>query len=110
MGFPPPVPGKHPPMTAFSPSRRQFLAGATTAAAASTLGCAHIWVPRREERPNIVVLFSDDQRADTMGCAGNPVVRTPNLDALAREGTYFTNSFVTTSICCVNRANILTGQ
>ena len=59
---------------------------------------------------NVVVLYADDWRHDTLGCAGNPVVLTPRLDALAREGLRFTNSFVTTSICGVSRATLLTGQ
>ncbi len=59
---------------------------------------------------NIVVLFADDWRHDTLGCAGNPVVMTPNLDALAKEGVRFTHNYVTTSICGVSRATLFTGQ
>jgi arylsulfatase A-like enzyme len=59
---------------------------------------------------NVVLLYADDWRHDTLGAAGNPVVRTPHLDRLAREGLRFTNSFVTTSICGVSRATLLTGQ
>jgi arylsulfatase A-like enzyme len=59
---------------------------------------------------NVVILYADDWRHDTLGCAGNPVVLTPRIDALAREGLRFTNSFVTTSICGVSRATLLTGQ
>lgn len=59
---------------------------------------------------NIVVLFADDWRHDTLGCAGNPVVLTPNLDQLAREGVRFTHNYVTTSICGVSRATLFTGQ
>lgn len=59
---------------------------------------------------NIVVLYADDWRHDTLGCAGNPIVETPRLDRLAREGVRFKNSYVTTSICGVSRASLLTGQ
>ncbi len=59
---------------------------------------------------NVVVLYADDWRHDTLGCAGNPVVKTPNLDALAKEGVRFTQNCVTTSICGVSRATLLTGQ
>ncbi len=59
---------------------------------------------------NIVVLFADDWRHDTLGCAGNPVVKTPHLDALASEGVRFTHNYVTTSICGVSRATLFTGQ
>jgi arylsulfatase A-like enzyme len=60
--------------------------------------------------PNFVVIVTDDQRADTLGVAGHPFVQTPAIDALAAAGTYFEHSFVTTSICAVSRASILTGQ
>ena len=64
-----------------------------------------------EPRPmNIVVLYADDWRHDTLGCAGNPVIKTPNLDQLAKEGVRFTHNCVTTSICGVSRASLLTGQ
>lgn len=59
---------------------------------------------------NIVVLYADDWRHDTLGCAGNPVVKTPNLDQLARDGVRFTQNRVTTSICGVSRATLFTGQ
>ena len=59
---------------------------------------------------NIVVLLSDDHRWDSLGAAGNPIVRTPRLDTLAREGVRFSQARVTTSICMVSRATILTGQ
>lgn len=59
---------------------------------------------------NIVVLYADDWRHDTLGCAGNPVVETPTLDALAEQGMRFTHNCVTTSICGISRANLYTGQ
>ena len=60
--------------------------------------------------PNILFLFSDDQRHDTLGSAGHPIVRTPTLDRLAADGVRFRNAFVTTSVCWVSRAVVLTGQ
>lgn len=62
------------------------------------------------DRPNIVMIFSDDQRFDAVGYTGNEAIQTPNLDHLARSALVFTNCFVNTSICAVNRANVLTGQ
>ncbi len=61
-------------------------------------------------RPNVLILLTDDQRWDAMGCAGNSIVQTPEMDRLAREGTMFTHAFVTSSICAASRASILTGQ
>ncbi|MEX2186057.1 MAG: sulfatase [Pirellulales bacterium] len=63
-----------------------------------------------EVRPNILILYADDWRHDTLGCAGNSVVQTPRLDRLADEGIRFTRSCVTTSICGVSRACLYTGQ
>ena len=61
-------------------------------------------------RPNIIFLLTDDQRWDALGAMGNPMIQTPHLDKLAENGIMFRNSYVTTSICCVSRASVLTGQ
>ncbi len=61
-------------------------------------------------RPNLLFILTDDHRFDALGCTGNPIVQTPQIDRLAREGVRFTNAFVTTSICCTSRASIFTGQ
>jgi arylsulfatase A-like enzyme len=76
------------------------------------LGCAsHARKDALDPAPlNIVILYADDWRHDTLGCAGNPVVQTPNLDALAAGGVRFTHNSVTTAICGVSRATMLTGQ
>ena len=63
-----------------------------------------------ERRPNILFMFTDDQPGNCLGVMGNEHILTPNLDRLARRGTLFDNAFVTTAICCSNRACILTGQ
>ena len=94
-------------------SRRGFL---KDAAAASVLGgmaaCSTLREPGAHagRRPNFLVLVTDDHRYDAMGCMGNPVIRTPHMDALARDGVVFENNFCTTSICCTSRASILTGM
>ena len=62
------------------------------------------------KRPNIIFLLTDDQRWDALGAMGNPIVQTPNMDRLATAGILFQNAYVTTSICCVSRASILSGQ
>jgi arylsulfatase A-like enzyme len=59
---------------------------------------------------NVVVLYADDWRHDTLGSAGHPVVKTPRLDELARGGVRFTRNCVTTAICGVSRASLFTGQ
>ncbi len=62
-----------------------------------------------DTRPNIVFFLSDDHRADLLGSAGHPILKTPNLDQLAARGTRFESMFVTTSICAASRATLLTG-
>ena len=60
---------------------------------------------------NVIFILSDDHRFDFMGFTGKvPWLRTPHMDRLAREGAYFPNAFVTTSLCSPSRASILTGQ
>jgi arylsulfatase A-like enzyme len=61
------------------------------------------------DRPNIIVIVTDDQRWDALGCSGNPVIQTPNLDRLAEAGIRFTNTFATSPICAASRASIFTG-
>lgn len=65
--------------------------------------------PSAEQPPNILFILADDQRNDELACAGEPYLRTPNLDRLAEQGVRFENMFVTTSICMVSRASIFTG-
>jgi choline-sulfatase len=62
-----------------------------------------------DTRPNILFFFTDDQRNDTLGCAGHPIVKTPTIDSLAKRGVRFSNMFVSDSICWVSRSTILTG-
>jgi len=59
---------------------------------------------------NIVFLLADDLRWNSLGCMGNPVIITPNIDKLSDEGIMFNNACVTTSVCMVSRATIFTGQ
>ena len=61
------------------------------------------------KKPNIIFILTDDQRWDAMGIAGNKIIQTPQMDALAVSGTYFKNAFSTTPICAASRASILTG-
>ncbi len=62
-----------------------------------------------KRKPSIILLVTDDQRYDALGCAGNPIIQTPNMDWLAQKGVRFENAFVTTPICAASRASIFTG-
>lgn len=62
------------------------------------------------QRPNILWICSDQQRADTLGCYGNEFVTTPNIDRIARQGALFENCFVQSPICSPSRGSFLTGR
>lgn len=62
-----------------------------------------------EDRPNIILVLSDQQQATMMGCAGHPALRTPAMDRLAAEGVRFTHAFCPTPQCSPSRASLLTG-
>ncbi|MEP3210551.1 MAG: sulfatase-like hydrolase/transferase [Maribacter sp.] len=63
-----------------------------------------------QEQPNFIFILTDDQQYGLMGCTGNSIVQTPNLDKLASDGVLFTNAHVTSAICTPSRASILTSQ
>lgn len=65
---------------------------------------------RRDRRPNLVVFVADQLRADHVGFGGNPIVRTPRLDALAGQSLRFDRAYVTCPVCMPNRASIMTGR
>jgi arylsulfatase A-like enzyme len=66
------------------------------------------------EHPNVLFFFADDQRADALGCSGNPYIKTPNIDKLAETGVRFTNAYVMGghhgAICAPSRAMLLSGK
>ena len=62
------------------------------------------------DRPNILVICTDQQRYDAVGCYGNSQIRTPTIDALAHEGVLFEQCYVQSPVCAPSRASYLTGQ
>ncbi|MFX0101379.1 MAG: sulfatase-like hydrolase/transferase [Candidatus Hodarchaeota archaeon] len=64
----------------------------------------------KDEKPNVLFIFSDQQRADTCGCYGQKLVVTPNLDKIASEGVLFENAFTPQPVCGPARACIQTGN
>jgi len=87
-------------MTAMALTRRAFLG---TAPAGLMRGQAG------GRRPNVLFLLGDDHRWDALGCMGNRIIQTPNIDGLSRSGVTFENNFVTTAICVTSRASIFSG-
>jgi arylsulfatase A-like enzyme len=61
------------------------------------------------ERPNIVLIFSDDMGYGDVGCFAETKIRTPNIDQLAAEGTRFTDFYVAQAVCSASRAALMTG-
>lgn len=85
-------------------NRRQFFASSVAPAVLSRGDAA------ARKRPNIVFIYTDDQRWDAIRAIGRqPWLRTPNMDRLMREGAWFRNAFVTTSLCSPSRSSLLTG-
>jgi arylsulfatase A-like enzyme len=67
-------------------------------------------MPDGQDRPNVIVVLSDQQRWDTLGAYGNPMDVTPTLDAMAESGTQFEQAFTPQPVCGPARACIQTGQ
>ena len=61
------------------------------------------------DKPHILIVMTDQQRADCLGCAGHPQIRTPNLDRIAREGTRFGQAITVAPLCMPARASFATG-
>ena len=62
------------------------------------------------DQPNFLFIITDQQRHDHLGCAGNTILKTPNIDAIAAQGTRFENFYVASAVCMPNRASIMTGR
>lgn len=62
------------------------------------------------KQPNILFLIADQLRADYLSCAGHPVVKTPNIDRIAAQGTQFNRFYVANPVCMPNRSSIMTGR
>lgn len=94
--------------------RRLGLAAILVAAGWFACGAAAVAADTPARRPNVLFLFTDDQRADTIHALGNPLIQTPNLDELARSGFVFTNAYCMGStvpaVCAPSRLMLLSGR
>ena len=95
-----------------SVSRRDFLAasGASLTAGLTAAKAAGENSPAdRAKKPNLVFFMPDELRAESVACYGNPVVKTPNMDRLAREGVRFSHCYVQNPVCGPSRCSLMTG-
>ena len=72
------------------------------------LTCAGLM--QAQHRPNIVIIFTDDQGYQDLGCYGSPLIQTPAIDGMAREGLKLTDFYVSASVSSASRAGLLTGR
>lgn len=91
-------------------TRREFLKGAGAITAGVALGGLPSFAAESRRKPNVIYVFADQLRAQTLGCYGDKQVKTPNIDRLAADGARFTNAISTWPVCSPYRAMLLTGR
>ncbi|MBB3956124.1 sulfatase-like hydrolase/transferase [Novosphingobium sediminicola] len=89
--------------------RRDVLGGVAGGIASAMFGPAMAAPKEGAGRPNMILFFMDECRADALGSYGNPLCKTPNLDAFARQGTRFADCHVQHPVCGASRCSLLTG-
>lgn len=92
--------------------RRAFIKVSAATLAFSSI--SSVLAQQPDKRPNILFLFTDDQAPDTIRALGNPLIKTPNLDRLVKQGTAFTNAYImggsSPAVCSPSRAALFSGR
>lgn len=83
---------------------------ATTVLSITSAGNIHAETALNESKPNVIFIFADDLGWGDLGCYGNQLLKTPNLDRMARSGILFTNFYVANPVCSPSRTAVMTGQ
>ncbi len=91
-------------------TRREFLKMLGAAATAAAVPSTAFGQTDAKRRPNVVLIFTDDQGSIDLNCYGAKDLHTPNLDRLARQGTRFTQFYVGAPVCSPSRAALMTGR
>ncbi len=91
-------------------SRRNFLGMAAAGMTFPMVNPLTSHAAGSTSKRNIIFIFIDDMRFDSMSCMGHPFLKTPNLDRMVVNGIMFNHAYVTTSLCSPSRASILSGQ
>ena len=95
-------------MSSCKPNRREFLLSTAVVASAGSGLVSGSRLP--QDRPNILLITDDQHNAHNLGCYGDPLVKTPNLDRLAARGVLFKRAYSQSLICGPSRVSIITGQ
>jgi arylsulfatase A len=74
------------------------------------IACFLACLPARAEKPNVIFILSDDLAQGDLGCYGQKLIKTPHLDAMARDGTRFTQAYCGTSVCAPSRTSLMIGR
>jgi arylsulfatase A-like enzyme len=90
-------------------SRREFVRTAAGIIAGQSLGGFMPKQSRKQKKPNLLFIWTDEQRADTMAAYGNNKIHAPNLNKLAGESVVFQKAYVTQPVCTPNRSAVMTG-
>jgi len=90
-------------------TRRDFLKAACIGSAALMTSCRSLMRGRANDRPNVILIMTDDQGYGDFGLTGNPIIRTPNLDAMATRSGQMENFYVH-PVCAPTRACLMTGR
>ena len=90
-------------------NRRDFLRTGSGLAAATAAGCgAH--TESQSQRPNVLLIYTDEHSHWTLGAYGGTIIGTPNIDSIGREGAIFNNFFVNSAVCTPSRGCLMTGR
>ena len=92
-------------------NKNSFVRNKAVVVSVSLFFCvSFIMAGQADERPNILIIMTDQQVYSALGCSGNPVIKTPNLDRLAGNGVYFSQAVTPCPVCVPARTSILTGR
>ena len=94
-------------------NRRDFLSLMGTGAASFGLSSSFLATTRinkQSQRPNVILILTDDQGYGDLGCYGATKIPTPNMDRVAAEGMRFTDFYAGSTVCAPSRAGLLTGK